>query len=251
MYGANPRRKVDHNPEDGKIAVQDIFYTIQGEGPFGGMPAVFIRLAGCHLACTFCDTEFESGMGNRLTVDEIVSRALNTLSNSMLGLRMPMVVMTGGEPLRQTTGPLAGALVKAGFSMVQYETAGNLWDETLRSLLERGMAHLVTSPKTPQVHPMIARYCRHYKYVLSHDAVDPVDGLPRGSTQDPPCGPPWRPWEIGRDTDLLTGHTSIWVSPCDAHDPVANQRNMSTAAMSCMRYGYRLSLQTHKILNLP
>jgi len=59
MFGTNPLSKPIES--DGLyLEVQDIFSTIQGEGPFAGKPAVFLRLAGCNLRCFFCDTDFES-----------------------------------------------------------------------------------------------------------------------------------------------------------------------------------------------
>jgi 7-carboxy-7-deazaguanine synthase len=45
----------------GALKIVDLFYTIQGEGPYNGMPSVFVRLAGCNLRCYFCDTNFETG----------------------------------------------------------------------------------------------------------------------------------------------------------------------------------------------
>ncbi|MGL4650227.1 MAG: 7-carboxy-7-deazaguanine synthase QueE, partial [Caldilineaceae bacterium] len=136
--------------------MQEVFYTIQGEGPFSGQPAVFIRLAGCHLACTFCDTEFESGINNRLTVAEIVADATRVFAEITQTIDKVLVVLTGGEPLRQTTGRLGQELIMAGFAHIQYETAGNLWDDSITELLNRDMATIVCSPKTPRLHPMMA-----------------------------------------------------------------------------------------------
>ena len=59
MFGKNPIRKAIFDNAD-FYEVQEIFLTIQGEGPYAGTPAIFIRLGGCNLACNFCDTEFES-----------------------------------------------------------------------------------------------------------------------------------------------------------------------------------------------
>ena len=69
MFGNNPIRK----PESGDgshLQVQEIFPTVQGEGPNTGVPSVFVRLGGCNLACDFCDTEFESF--SEMSVDEIL-----------------------------------------------------------------------------------------------------------------------------------------------------------------------------------
>ena len=162
MFGQNPIRKIDHTPEDGRLAVQEVFYTIQGEGPFSGCPAVFIRLAGCHLACTFCDTEFESGIANRLTPDEVAQMVmLSTIG--VPGRAQKLVVLTGGEPMRQATGALCALLLQRGVEHIQIETAGNLWDDSLLDLINADKVSLVCSPKTPRVHPMMARHCHHFK----------------------------------------------------------------------------------------
>ena len=59
MFGKNPIRKPE-NHDGNFLKIQEIFYTIQGEGIYSGYPAVFVRLGGCNLACKFCDTEFET-----------------------------------------------------------------------------------------------------------------------------------------------------------------------------------------------
>ncbi|MDY5084806.1 MAG: 7-carboxy-7-deazaguanine synthase QueE, partial [Prevotella sp.] len=73
--------------------VNDIFYSLQGEGHNAGRAAVFVRLSGCNLACPFCDTDFTSY--ETLTAAEIVGRVLALVP---AGSVRPMVVLTGGEP---------------------------------------------------------------------------------------------------------------------------------------------------------
>lgn len=253
MFGANPIRKIDHTPDDGKLAVQEVFYTIQGEGPFSGVPALFIRLAGCHLACTFCDTEFESGINNRLSVDEIVQQSYQAMTKLTAKVMMPLpalVVLTGGEPMRQATGALCSALIGAGVKHVQLETAGNLWDDSLMGLVMTDEVSFVCSPKTPRLHPMIARHCRHFKYVVREGDSHPTDGLPIMPTQaNQRLGTRLaRPWDHA-DWDE-TGAT-IWVSPCDEHEPTKSAANLQHAIQLAMLYGYRISLQTHKMIGMP
>jgi organic radical activating enzyme len=130
MHGKNPIRP----PQSGdgrRIDVQHIFSTIQGEGPYAGVPAVFIRLGGCNLACEFCDTEFESF--REMGMEDIVER-VGELSSSCVkaqDLRLStlaldpavkpqddknikLIVITGGEPLRQPIAPLCEALIAKG-----------------------------------------------------------------------------------------------------------------------------------------
>lgn len=251
MFGTNPISKVDLAPEDGKLAVQEVFYTLQGEGPHAGKPAVFIRLAGCHLACTFCDTEFTSGINNRMTPEAVAGLALAVLP---FGMAPGLVVLTGGEPMRQATGRLLTLLRGMRFWKVQYETAGNLWDPSISHALAEGFAELVVSPKVGHIHPIVARYTRHYKYVVTAGELA-EDGLPEGSTQaNGRSDRPMRPWDLGSrdiDTDIMLGHTTVWVSPCDLHDQERNRANVKAARDTCMKHGYRLSLQMHKIVELP
>lgn len=245
MFGANPIRKLDHTPDDGRLAVQEIFHTIQGEGPFSGQAAIFIRLAGCHLACTFCDTEFESGINNRLSHFEIVDQVrklLDTAPNTWL------VVLTGGEPMRQATSDFCTLLLNStDISRVQIETAGNFWEEGLRHKVEQGKVVIVCSPKTPRIHPMIARYCKHFKYII-RAGEQGKDGLPSGPTQKNQThnADLARPWHY---SDWDTGVT-IWVSPCDEHEPAATWKNTQEAVQLVLQHGYRLSLQTHKMVGV-
>lgn len=250
MFGLNHIRKIDHHPEDGKLAVQEVFYTIQGEGPFSGVPAVFVRLAGCHLACTFCDTEFESNINLRYTPPQIAELAwAATRPTAPLGL----AVLTGGEPLRQSCGDLVGGLIRRGFTHVQIETAGNLWDPSLAGYFAHGTVSLVCSPKTPMIHKEILRRCENWKYVVSAGETADDDGLPCVPTQknQPLSAIPARPWDKHGAALVASSSNTIWVSPCDAHVEWKNKANVAEAARVAMRYGYRLSLQTHKMVGLP
>ena len=91
--------------------VNEIFYTLQGEGAHSGIPAVFIRFSGCNLHCPWCDTEFTAHTD--MTAVEIVSEALALYD--IPNERRRMVVLTGGEPSLQVDKPLIDALHAAGF----------------------------------------------------------------------------------------------------------------------------------------
>lgn len=246
MFGKNPQRKREYTDQ---LAVQELFHTLQGEGPFAGRAAVFLRLAGCHLACHFCDTEFESNIDNVrpwLDVSREIENMLQAHPNTNL------LVITGGEPMRQQTGPLVFDLLqKCTDLVVQYETAGNLWDSSLDVVVDDPdmwlRFEIVTSPKTSMVHPRIQSLCSHYKYVITAGEVSELDGLPSLGMQVANKGqerPVWRDCIYRNDT-------TIWVSPCDAHDPVKNKANMKATVKSALDFGYRLTLQMHKIVKLP
>lgn len=106
----------------GKLRVCEIFASIQGEGRQIGRPTVFVRLAGCNLRCTWCDTKYALDGGNELAVDEIV----NKVNEFNLG----SVCITGGEPMIQL-GPLKGLikqLKRIGYQ-ITLETNGTIYDE--------------------------------------------------------------------------------------------------------------------------
>ena len=96
------------------IKINDIFYTLQGEGSFAGTPAIFIRLSDCNLACSFCDTEFLTG--EDMKVGEIVEECLK--------YKCRFIVLTGGEPsMNENLSTLCDHLKRNGF-FVTIETNG-------------------------------------------------------------------------------------------------------------------------------
>lgn len=224
MFGKNAITKQDLS-SPGELRVKEIFYSIQGEGPYAGMPAVFVRFAGCNLRCYFCDTDFES---NPVTLSP-------TDIWQQIQWHQPagLVVLTGGEPMLQNIAPLCAQLIAAGYK-VQIETAGTIWVDDLPEAVE-----IVCSPKTPDVHPTIAERCRHWKYLARAGELCGFDGLPKYSTQH-------------EDVDARLyrpQHGVIYLQPMDAgiNRPAANQANIQAAMAACLKYRYRLSLQIHKL----
>ena len=239
MFGQNPLRSAVNTPN--QLAVEDLFYTIQGEGPYGGMPCLFIRLAGCNLACHFCDTQFETRAELPESLNQIMARIL-----AFPPAQRELVVLTGGEPLRQNPILLIDALRITGTKIVQVETAGTLWpDDALIPLIDAGHVVLVCSPKTPKVHPKITALCHDWKYVVSAHDLDPDDGLPNRGTQ---VGNRGLIQKLYRAPKFPPNQT--WISPCDVYDEAKNKANMEAARDSCLKYGYRLSLQGHKIIGV-
>jgi 7-carboxy-7-deazaguanine synthase len=80
------------------LKVNEIFYSIQGESSYAGRPCVFVRLTGCNLRCSYCDTRYAYEEGEDLEVDAIVDRVRS--------YRCPLVELTGGEPLMQAETPM-------------------------------------------------------------------------------------------------------------------------------------------------
>ncbi len=105
--------------------ITEIFKSIQGEGTRAGLPCVFVRLTGCNLRCAWCDTAYAFHGGQKVSVDEVMERveSLNRCPDGSAG-RVPLVELTGGEPLLQEEiYPLAERLLAAGYT-VMIETSG-------------------------------------------------------------------------------------------------------------------------------
>lgn len=246
MFGNNPKRQLETNLPGRTLRVHSIFATIQGEGPFAGMPCVFIRLAGCNLACHFCDTPFDEHWDQPQTIEHIVKNVSTVCGEERQHLRR-LVVITGGEPLIQNIGPLVQALWESGTHTVQIETAGTAWPDSLNALMEVGPGdlHIVCSPKTPKVHPRIMEYCTDYKYILADGEMTPEDGLPIRGTQSKSA-------ELQRlyRPDLADPAITVWVQPRDDQDAEKNKKNLEVCVWSAMQFGYSISIQTHKIMGV-
>lgn len=113
----------------GSLLVNEIFYSVQGEGRYKGAPAVFFRLAKCNLACLFCDTEFDRGevMDVQTAADRVMTSVEETVGRELSREEWAnvVVVFTGGEPSLQDLVPLAKVLSTVGMTLT-IETNGTL-----------------------------------------------------------------------------------------------------------------------------
>jgi len=101
-----------------RLLVNEIFASIQGESTHAGRPCSFVRLTGCNLRCTYCDTRYAFHEGSWTNLDDILAR--------VRALGMPLVEVTGGEPLLQDRCPdLLRSLVREGLQVL-VETNGSL-----------------------------------------------------------------------------------------------------------------------------
>ncbi|MCH2459561.1 MAG: 7-carboxy-7-deazaguanine synthase QueE [Gemmatimonadetes bacterium] len=101
-----------------KLSVTEIFYSIQGESTWAGAPCTFVRLTGCPLRCSWCDTEYAFHGGSEMDLDEVVAEIASHSCKT--------VEITGGEPLAQKgVFPLADRLLSEGY-IVLLETSGAL-----------------------------------------------------------------------------------------------------------------------------
>jgi 7-carboxy-7-deazaguanine synthase len=111
------------------MQITEIFKSIQGEGTRAGLPCVFVRLTGCNLRCTWCDTAYAFHGGTKYSVYEVVARVGAIAGDG--GGRVSLVEITGGEPLLQPETPaLAEKLLAAGYT-VMIETSGERFVGTL------------------------------------------------------------------------------------------------------------------------
>lgn len=220
MFGNNKILKPKKGEGD-LLDVKEIFFTFQGEGIFTGYPAVFIRLGGCNLACSFCDTEFDDFL--ELKLEDILQKTQNLAFQDNLKIAN-LVVITGGEPLRQPISKLCLSLIEKGFK-VQIETNGTLFQELPNEV------DVICSPKNVNgkyfpIREDLLPKISAFKFLIS--AFDE-------KYSDVP--------QIGQDKYK----TPVYVQAIDEYDENKNKKNRELALKIAAKNGYRLSLQTHKI----
>ncbi|NBV05947.1 MAG: 7-carboxy-7-deazaguanine synthase QueE [Proteobacteria bacterium] len=224
MFGKNKILKAEVH-EGLSLDIQEIFPTLQGEGPYAGWPAVFIRLGGCNLACEFCDTEFETYQN--LSLEKIITEVLCLAKNSEEKIIRKLIVITGGEPMRQPITKLCEELVKLDF-LLQIETNGLIFRELPKQV------KIICSPKVTnniyhQIRPDLLSRVSAFKFIISKTNKN-------YSTIT----------EVGQSKL----HIPVYVQPMDEYDEVKNKANLKYAAQLCDQYGYFLSMQMHKILGI-
>lgn len=204
--------------------VKEIYYTLQGEGAHTGRPAVFCRFTGCNLwsgrerdrhsaVCQFCDTDFvgTDGPGGGRFTADDLAR---TVRAAFPPGGTPYVVCTGGEPLLQLDAPLIAAFHRAGLE-IAIETNGTV-------AVPPGIDWVCMSPKAGS--DTIVRAGDELKLVF------PQPGAPPEAFAD-------------------YAFTHKFLQPMDGpHGP----RNTQLAVDYCLAHpAWRLSLQTHKYLEIP
>jgi organic radical activating enzyme len=200
------------------LKVNEIFYSLQGEGHYTGTPAVFVRFAGCNLRCWFCDTDFEKGV--EMNEDEIVEAVLQYPTR--------YVVITGGEPTLQITASLCDKLLAHGLYLMM-ETNGT------RPLPEGCQIDWITcSPKLIDV--------EEGKRKIATIRLRHIDEL-KVVFEDSPT----------QDMALYEQipATEYRLQPCDTQDPLCNQAILNKTIKYILQHPkWKLSLQTHKILHV-
>ena len=196
--------------------VNEIFYSLQGEGFWTGTPMVFVRLGGCNLQCPFCDTDH--GRFDALSTDDILEAVLQE------GGDCRRICLTGGEPLLQADAALFQAFHRAGYA-VHVETNGTIG-------LPDGADWVTLSPKSdfPGVtgrSDVVLKQADELKLVYTPQTESRIAQWARFPAA----------WHF--------------LQPCDTGDPAENREILDrTIAYVRTHPAWRLSLQTHKHLNI-
>lgn len=235
------------------LLVHSIFPTIQGEGIYSGYPCVFLRLGGCNLQCPDCDTEYTSGSVVKTNLQ--IANEISIFFPSYTNKNMPkLVVITGGEPMRQRIGALIGFLNILGYT-VQIETNGTLFDDSID--FSTGKVKIMCSPKTGRINSLLEPHITAYKYVggadereldfyiedwVAQDHSLLADGLPARA-----LGHTAKPY-LARPPKDFKG--PIYLQPIDRQSEYLNKHHTKAVVDSCQANGYILCLQTHKIVGV-
>ncbi|MBQ0121789.1 MAG: radical SAM protein [Bacteroidales bacterium] len=192
--------------------VNEIFYSLQGEGFNTGTASVFVRLSGCNLKCSFCDTSHSDGrmMSAPAIVEEIMKYP-----------QAPLIVITGGEPTLQLDDDLVKALKLTG-KRIAIETNGT-------RPVPDGIDWITLSPKTgfdgADAHPCTLQHCDELKVVYLGQDLAQYD-------------------------HIQAKHR--FLQPCFTCDDDARLKSISDTVEAVKRNPqWRLSMQTHRYLNIP
>ena len=193
--------------------INEIFYSLQGEGRNTGRAAVFVRFAGCNLRCPFCDTEFDTY--REMSAEEILTE-INSLSPQTTDSR-PLIVLTGGEPTLQVDEGLIDLLHQDGFE-VAMESNGT-------RPAPANLDWLTVSPKQKPVR----QHCNEVKVVFD-EGSDPEELIQPLTSDSRPL---------------------LYLQPCDTGDAERNKAITRACVMYIMKHPqWRLSLQTHKLIDI-
>ena len=192
--------------------VNEIFYSLQGEGYNTGTASVFIRLSGCNLRCTFCDTRHEEG--TIMSLPEIVEQVMHYP-------QAPLIVLTGGEPSLWIDDDFVMGLKQLTGKRIAIETNGT-------HPLPHGIDWVTLSPKTGLGDsgdvPVVLTRCDELKVVyLGQDLAQ---------------------------YNTITA-THRYLQPCWVNDKEQRLSNMRATVQAVLdNPQWRLSLQTHRILDI-
>ena len=193
--------------------INEIFYSLQGEGFHTGTPAVFVRFSGCNLSCAFCDTQHQGGelMSLQEIVDEVNKYPI-----------APLVVLTGGEPSLFIDEAFVAELKQKTGKKISIETNGT-------RPLPTNLDWVTFSPKSAfeggDLEPYVLTHCDELKVVyLGQD--------------------------LSQYKYIEAKHR--FLQPCFCEDEGERKANMKACVEAVMQNsGWRLSMQIHRVLSIP
>ena len=192
--------------------INELFYSLQGEGFHTGTPAVFVRFSGCNLRCAFCDTQHQ--VGTMMSSQEIV----NEVNKYPIA---PLTVLTGGEPSLFIDEAFVAELKQKTGKRIAIETNGT-------RPLPNNLDWVTLSPKSAfeggDLEPYVLTTCDELKVVyLGQD--------------------------LAQYKDIEAKHR--FLQPCFCEDETQRKANMKACVEAVMQNpGWRLSMQIHRILNI-
>jgi 7-carboxy-7-deazaguanine synthase len=140
------------------LRVNEIFYSIQGESTFAGFPCIFIRMTGCNLRCTYCDTTYAYDQGDEIPLDSILT--------TVKKFDCRLIEVTGGEPLIQDETPdLISALIENGYTVL-LETNGSQDISTVDTRCTR-----IVDIKCPSSGMDNKNYWKNLDYITPNDQL--------------------------------------------------------------------------------
>jgi len=192
--------------------INEIFYSLQGEGFHTGTPAVFVRFSGCNLRCAFCDTQHQTG--ENMSLEEIA----NEIEKHPIA---PLVVLTGGEPSLFIDEAFVAVLKQKTGKRIAIETNGT-------RPLPSNLDWVTFSPKTAfeggELEPCVLTSCDELKVVYLGQDLAQYDKIQAKNR---------------------------FLQPCFSEDETQRIANMKACVEAVMQNpNWRLSLQTHRILNI-
>ena len=192
--------------------INEIFYSLQGEGYHSGTPAVFVRFSGCNLRCAFCDTQHQDGQ--MLSVQEIVEE----VNKYPLA---PLLVLTGGEPSMFIDEAFVAELKQKTNKTIAIETNGT-------RPLPNNLDWVTLSPKSAfeggDLEPCVLTHCDELKVVYLGQDLAQYD-------------------------DIEAQHR--FLQPCFCEDEKQREANMKACVEAVKSHPvWRLSLQIHRVLGI-
>jgi organic radical activating enzyme len=193
--------------------INEIFYSLQGEGYYSGTPTIFVRFSGCNLRCTFCDTQHQEGV--MMSLQEIVDE-VNKYPNA------PLVVLTGGEPSMFIDEAFVAELKQKTGKKIAIETNGT-------RPLPNNLDWVTLSPKSAfgggDLESCVLTCCDELKVIYLGQDLSQYDGIEAKHR---------------------------FLQPCFVEDLEQRQANMRACVEAVKTYpNWRLSLQIHRVLNIP